>query len=39
MLGLYLINETPPAFTSNELVMIKMEDDNFDKMIVEQLIH
>lgn len=39
MLGLYLINETSPEFTSNELVMIKMEDDNFDKMIVEQLIN
>ena len=39
MLGLYLINETSPAFTSNELVMIEMEDDNFDKMIVEQLIN
>ena len=39
MLGLYLINETPPAFTNSELAIINTEDDNFDKMIVEQLIH
>lgn len=39
MLGLYLINETPPAFTIGELAIINTEDDNFDKMIVEQLIH
>ncbi len=34
---LYLINQTPPAFHNAELVMIDMEDDEFDKMVVEQI--
>ena len=34
---LYLINDTPPAFHNSELVMIDMDDDVFDKMVVEQI--
>ena len=34
---LYLINGTPPAFHSSELVMIDMDDDTFDKMVLEQI--
>lgn len=34
---LYLINQTPPAFDNTELSMINMDDDDFDKMVVEQI--
>ena len=34
---LYLINQVPPAFHNSELVMIDMDDDTFDRMVVEQI--
>jgi hypothetical protein len=34
---LYLINQVPPAFNNNELVMIDMDDEAFDKMVLEQI--
>lgn len=34
---LYLINERSPAFHDSELVMIDMDDEAFDKMVLEQI--